>query len=311
MTAFLGIRSRRGAYTALVALTLVWGSNWLVMKGALAHADPVVFNLQRTWLAVAFLFAVILWQRRLSWPDRWTPVVVTGLCTMVNFGTTTMALAEGGAGRTSVLVFTMPFWTLLIARVVLHERVRGVMWVSVGLAFAGLTVVVEPWHWQGQLASKLWAIASGLGWAGATVATKYYQRKHDLDMLSFIAWQILVGVLPLTLLLLLFDYPATRWTVGFVAELVYSGVVSTAFGFLLWIAILRHLPAGTASLNIFAIPVIALASSTLLAGERLTANEWAGIMLIGMGLVVLTVATLLAARRGEAGTPPPTPLEGG
>jgi drug/metabolite transporter (DMT)-like permease len=309
--ALLGIRSRRGAYVALVALTLVWGSNWLVMKGALAHADPVVFNLQRTWLAVAFLFAVIIWRRQLRWPDRWRPVVVTGLCTMVNFGTTTMALADGGAGRTSVLVFTMPFWTLLIARIVLKERVRGAMWFSVAFAFTGLAIVVEPWHWQGQLASKLWAIASGLGWAAATVATKHYQRKHDLDMLNFIAWQMLAGVLPLMLLPILSDYPATRWSAAFIAQLVYAGVISTAFGFMLWIAILRHLLAGTASLNIFAIPVIALASSTLLAGERLTANEWTGIACIGMGLVILAAATLRAARRGEVVAPPPTPVDGG
>ena len=59
-------------------------------------------------------------------------------------------------------------------------------------------------------------------------------------------------------------------------------------GFLLWIAILRFLPAGTASLNMFAIPVIALVSSALVFGERLTAGEWAGIALIGAGLAIVT-----------------------
>ena len=77
-------------------------------------------------------------------------------------------------------------------------------------------------------------------------------------------------------------------------------------------AILRWLPAGTASLNVFAIPVIALLSSMLLMGERLTASEWLGIACIGAGLVILTAVTLLATRRGEPDTQPaPTPLEGG
>ena len=42
----------RGAYAALIAVTLIWGSNWTVMKLALAIADPVVFNIHRTLLAM-------------------------------------------------------------------------------------------------------------------------------------------------------------------------------------------------------------------------------------------------------------------
>ena len=79
-------------------------------------------------------------------------VVVTGFFqTTINFGSTTMALAGGGAGRTSVLVFTMPFWTLLLAWPVLGERVRGMQWVAIAFALAGLALVVEPWNWQGEL----------------------------------------------------------------------------------------------------------------------------------------------------------------
>ena len=67
-------------------------------------------------------------------PTSWLAVIVTGFFqTTINFGSTTMALAGGGAGRTSVLVFTMPFWTLLLAWPVLHERVKGYQWLAVGL----------------------------------------------------------------------------------------------------------------------------------------------------------------------------------
>ena len=79
----------------------------------------------------------------------------------MNFGTTTLALAGGGAGRTSVLVFTMPFWTLVIARIVLGERVRGAQWIAVALAFAGLTLVVAPWDWHGDLAPE--AVGGAVG----------------------------------------------------------------------------------------------------------------------------------------------------
>jgi drug/metabolite transporter (DMT)-like permease len=310
----LAIDSRRAAYFALVVLTLIWGSNWAVMKFALSRADPVVFNVQRTWLAVAVLFVTMAWQRRLAWPVVWWPVLVTGFFqTTVNFGATTMAVAGGGAGRASVLVFTMPFWTLLIAWPVLHERVRGARWFAVAFAFAGLVLVVAPWHWQGGLASKLWAVLSGFGWAAGTVATKYYQRKHRLDMLNFVAWQMVVGVIPLTLLPWFLVLESTAWSMSFVAALGFTGAISTGLGFVLWIAVLRHLPAGTASLNMFAIPVIALLSSMAIFGERLTTGEWAGIACLGVGLAILSAQSIAALRRGEREPSPatPTPLDGG
>ncbi len=312
MPARLAVRTRRGAYAALAFLTMIWGGNWIVMKLALASADPVVLNVERTALAVVTLFAVLVWSRRAFWPPSWVPVLVTGFFqTTLNYFATTMALAGGGAGRTSVLVFTMPFWTLMIAWPVLHERVRGGQWLAIAFAAAGLTLVVEPWNWRGDVAPKLWAVLSGFGWAAGTVCTKYFQRKHALEPVNFIAWQMVAGLLPLMVLPLAFDYPATQWSATYVLLIVFIGSVSTAFGFMLWIAILRVLPAGTASLNIFAIPVIALLSSMLVFGERLTRSEWTGIACIGVGLVILTVTALRAARKGEPTPPIPTPLDGG
>ena len=306
------LHSRRAAYAALLALTLIWGSNWLVLKFALQHAHPVVLNVHRTWLAVLVLFAVLIIQRRSLLPSSWIAVAVTGLFqTTINIGSTTMALAGGGAGRTSVLVFTMPFWTLLLAWPILHERVKGSQWFAVGFAFIGLVLVVAPWNWQGDIGPKLWAVLSGFGWGAGTVLTKYFQRARQFDPLNFLAWQMLVGVLPLTVLPIAISFPDTLWSVSYVAQLAYIAVLSTAVGFMLWIAVLRILPAGTATLNMFAIPVIALLGSMAVFDERLTGNEWAGIACIGIGLAIVSFSAWRASRRGEEEMPAPTPLEGG
>ena len=303
------VHTRRGAYLALVALTLIWGFNWIALKFALARADPVILNVHRTWIAVIVLFAILLWQRHPFWPTSWVAVIVTGFFqTSVNFSATTLALAGGGVGRTSVLVFTMPFWTLVLAWPVLHERVRGSQWVAVAFALAGLTLVVEPWNWRGDLAPKLWAVLSGFGWAAGTVATKYFQRGRALDPLNFVAWQMLAGVIPITALPFLLGTPAPQWSATYALLLLYVGAVSTGLAFLLWITILRFLPAGTASLNMFAIPVIALVSSMLVFGERLTPAEWLGIASIGAGLAIISMNALRAHRDVAPAT---APLEGG
>jgi drug/metabolite transporter (DMT)-like permease len=300
MTRQIAIRSRRGAYIALVLLTLIWGMNWMAMKYGLRYAQPAVYNVDRILVAVAVLFVVMSWEGRPFWPRSWIAVIVTGFFqTTINFTATTMALAGGGAGRTSVLVFTMPFWTMLMAWPVLHERVRGTQWLAVTFALVGLVIVVQPWHWEGELAPKLWATLSGFGWAAGTVATKYFQRRHQLDMLNLITWQMAVGVLPLLLVPLAFSMPSAEWGAVYVSAVIYAGVIATAIGFILWTAVIAVLPAGTASLNMFAIPVIAIVSSMLVFGERITTTEWIGIAAIGIGLVILSARAWWDSRRGQ------------
>jgi drug/metabolite transporter (DMT)-like permease len=309
---YVSVRSPRGAYVALAVLTILWGTNWIAMKQALASAHPIIFNIERTWAAIVALFAVLIVSRRPLLPESWVAVAVTGFFqTTVNMGSTTMAVADGGAGRAAVLVFTMPFWTVLLAWPVLGERVRGMQWVALAMALAGLTLVVEPWHWEGALRPKAWAVLSGFGWACGTVAMKHFQRAHGFDMLNFIAWQMLIGILPLCLLPLALPLPDTQWSASYVTLLLWTGALASGLGFALWIGVLRFLTAGTASLNMLAIPVIALLSSMAVFGERLSTSEWVGIGCIGAGLVVISIRAWLGTRRGERPPPEPIPLEGG
>jgi drug/metabolite transporter (DMT)-like permease len=118
-------------------------------------------------------------------------------------------------------------------------------------------------------------------------------------------------VIPLTLLPWVFGVPSTDWSVTQAMLLFIVGVVATAGGFLAWMEVLRWLPAGTASLNMFAIPVIALVSSMIVFGERLVANEWAGIALIAMGLVLISALALAGGRRAALLPAEPTPVDGG
>jgi drug/metabolite transporter (DMT)-like permease len=287
---------RSSAYGALAVLTLMWGTNWIALKLGVDHGHPVTFNIERILAAIALLFTVIIVRRRPLWPESWAAVVVTGFFqTTLNFGATTMAVATGGIGRTAVLVFIMPFWTMLLAWPILGERVRGIQWLAVALALAGLALVVAPWDWRGDLEPKLWATLSGSSWAAGSVATAYFQRRRRLDGLNLITWQMVIGVIPLALIPLVWPVPATPWTLPYVASLVYAGAIATGIGFILWTAILAALPAGTASLNMLAIPVIALVSGLVIFSEPVAPHEWLGIAAIGAGLAIIS---LRAARGG-------------
>jgi drug/metabolite transporter (DMT)-like permease len=59
------------------------------------------------------------------------------------------------------------------------------------------------------------------------------------------------------------------------------------------------------------VPVIALLSSMLVFHERLAANEWAGIALIGVGLALIIGHALVGGRGADPLPATPTPLDGG
>jgi drug/metabolite transporter (DMT)-like permease len=297
-----------GARAALVAITLIWAANWTVMKAALALADPFVFNVHRTLLACAALFAVQIVRRGPLWPESWTAIIVTGFFQVsVNFLSTTMALVEGGAGRTAVLVFTMPFWTLLLAWPTLGERPRGAQWGAIALALGGLLLIVAPWQWEGALAPKLYAVLSGFGWAAATVATKAFQRERRFDAVNFVAWQLLIGLTPFFAIAAVRDAPAAPMALSYLLLVGYAGIVSIAIAWLLWMSILNRLSASAAGFSMLAIPVLALGISMVFFDETIAGREGWGMALIAGGLALLGFLGRRAAKAApsiETESPP-------
>ena len=198
----------------------------------------------------------------------------------------------------------------LLAWPVLNERVRGVQWFAVAFAFAGMALVVEPWNWQGSLAPKLWAVASGFGWAAGTISIKYFERERKFDMVNFMAWQMVIGALPFIALPLVYTLSPVHWSLAYASALLFTGAISTALGFVIWISVLRIVPAGTASLNTLAVPVVALLASMAVFGERLSPLEWSGIACINVGLVLVSLGAWRHNRRERRAADEPPPIEG-
>ena len=282
---------------ALALLAVIWGYNWVVMKIGLEYARPFAFSALRTFLAAIALFAVLAIMRRPLRPPPLGRTVVIGLLQTTGFvGLLMWALESGGAGKTSVLTYTMPFWLLLLAWVFLGERLRGTQWAAVGLALAGLVLILEPWHLGGAFSSFL-ALAGGFSWAASAVVVKRLQRTQAVDLLSLTTWQMLFGSLPLVAIAALTWNGGPDWTATFVAAVAYNVVLGNAVAWLLWLFALHRLSAGAAGIGTLATPVIGVTAAWLQLGERPAAGEAAGMALIVAALAVLTVRGLLAGRR--------------
>ncbi|HET6266008.1 MAG TPA: DMT family transporter [Usitatibacter sp.] len=271
---------------ALVAMVVIWGYSWVVMKIALAHAHPFDFAALRTAIGFTLLFAIVALRGRSLLLPNYRMAILLGLLQVGLFvALSHFALLYAGPGKTSVLVFTMPFWMIIFAHFILRERMRGAQWIAVALAFAGLVLIVAPWEIT-SLAGSLLAVAAGAVWAITAVLSKRWPTAAA-DPLLFTAWQLLFGCAALTILALVHPHPPPQWNLEFAWTLAFSAVLATALGWWLWTYVLATTPAGITGLNSLGIPVIAVLASAIQLGERPPALELAGMLAIGVALTTL------------------------
>lgn len=289
---------RARALLALLLLTLIWGYTWVLLKLALAYAAPFVFSALRSLVSTVVVFLALILMRR---PLRPVAPLKTFLLGATNIGAfllfQTWALVEGGPGKTSVLIFTMPIWTLLLAWAFLGERVRGGQWLAASSTFVGLLLIIAPWTLHASLFSKALGLMAGISWALGTIMLKRWRQDLAADLLTLTAWQMAFGTLVLLAVAVLVPEPATQWTPQFIAILAILAVISSALSWFLWFYVLERLPAWQASLSVLGIPVVASLASRLQLNEAVAPLELAGMLAIGGGLALLSFLNWRAERR--------------
>jgi len=197
------------ALVALFILTLIWGYNWVVMKLAVQYASPFQFAAIRTFVGSLILFLVIFFTKRPMALKEFPTMLALGLLQTCGFtGLLIWALVEGGAGKTAVLTYTMPFWVLLFAWPMLGERVQGSQWLAVAFALLGMVLIFDPLHIKADGFSMFLALCSGISWAiSAIISKKLHKRAPHLDLINLTAWPMLLGSIPIIIVALIL--PAT------------------------------------------------------------------------------------------------------
>ncbi|MBN1321329.1 MAG: EamA family transporter [Thermoleophilia bacterium] len=285
-------------FVALALLALIWGYNWVVMKVAVRDCDPFTFAALRNFLGAMALFGVALLRGGSLRPKAFWWTALYGVLQTSLSGLAVWAVYMGSAGRTSVLTYTMPFWLLILAWPLLGERIRDLQWAAVALALAGLVFILAPWDLQGWEASVL-AVAGGLSWAVASVFFKIVNKRHELEVVSFTAWQTLLGSIPLIVIAVLVDPTGPDWTGSLIVALVYNVIIASAVAYVIWMYVLQSLPAGTAGISSLAIPVVGVVAAWVQLGERPGVPEVVGMGLILVALAILTARGLLLNRRAS------------
>ncbi|GGC18264.1 DMT family transporter [Pseudoduganella buxea] len=285
-------------YTKLVFVTLFWGGTFIAGR-IVAHALPVM-----TAAALRFAVAVVLllgvaWQREGGLPrltrQQMLATAALGLTgiflyNLCFFG----ALGQMPAGRAALFIALNPIVTALAAALLLRERLSGVKWLGIALAFVGAAIVIT----RGDPAGALHDIGQSVGvgellmlcaiscWAAYTllgrsalkglspIAATTYAALWGLLFLAIGAAREVGGV----------DWPAIGWPVW--AGLGYLGAFGTVLGFVWYYEGVKAIGASRTAVFNNLVPVFGIGLAALLLGEPVLVSMVAGGVLVAAGVTL-------------------------
>ncbi len=293
------------ARALVVLLGVCWGLNWIAVRVALHEIRPWSLRCLGMGLGTLVLLA---WARARGSPLRIAPggdrlrLAVAGLLNVAAFGVfTAFAQLAGSTSRVTMVTYTMPIWSVLFARVALGERLDATRLAAVGLAAAGLGVLIGPLAATGATAGMGWALLAAIAWAAGTVYLK--AARIPGDPVAIAAWQLAAGFAAVAVGAALAEGAPTGWPrdAATAWAVAYHVLLGMALPYLLWFAIVGRLPASTAALGTLLVPVVAVLGAVALLGERPTPADAVGFALI----FAAAAAVLLRPSPGPIGSEGP------
>ena len=300
----------RNERAMLVLVTVVWGLNFVSSRVGLGALTPLGFRLVTFGVGALILGAIAAVMRRsIALPRRidYVHLAVAGVLSIAMFGALiSYALLSNSAGRTSIIVYTMPIWVAVLGRVFLGERLGVRRGGAVVLALIGLGVLLAP-VFTGELSvGTLAALGAAVSWAIGTVYLKW--AGVDAPPIAITLCQLCAGTVVLLGAVLL---AGDRVVVDSPSSLAWLGVAyTTVFGvvvaYLLWFQVVQQLPATVAGLGTLLVPVFGTVFGVLLIGERPTLSDGAGfVIVLAAGVLALSGGGQAPPRRRPVGSESP------
>lgn len=270
----------------------LWATSYIAIRLGLDEFPPLTLTALRHVIAALVLLPAIASSKELRQEARnaavW-PIVVYGLLqTAGAFGFLTASIMLIAPGRASIINNTHPFYTLVLAGILLHEHITRWKVLSLLLGFGGILLVLVPGLGGAatNASGNLLALCAALCFSMANTYGRKISRDYDTRVLT--AGQMLAGSIVLLVLSVLFERPDFGHvsSYGWIA-LLYLAIFSSLLPYLIWTHLLKYHEASRLSLFVFSIPVLASVLSFIIFGERFSSSTLLGLGLITGGLLLI------------------------
>ena len=280
-----------------LAVVAIWGTNFVVIKLALAHLPPLLFAALRFVLAV--VPAVFLIRRPAA---SWANLCAYGLLIGVGqFGLLYLAMRSSiSPGLASLVIQTQVFFTIGLSMLITRERLKPLQWLALALAVSGIVVIALRTDGSTTLGGLAVTLVAAASWAGGNTVSR---RAGRVDALAYVVWSSLFAVPPLVALSWWVEggdaiaaglraADAATW-----AAVLWQSVGNTLFGYAVWGWLLARHPAATIAPLALLVPVFGMAAAAWWLGEPLPAWKLAAAVLVIGGLALNLFGSRLFGRR--------------
>jgi drug/metabolite transporter (DMT)-like permease len=293
-------RSRSAIVAAFAAIYLIWGATYLAVAVALTSLPPFLLMGARSLVGGLILFA---WARFDGSPQAslavWLRAAICGLFLFVGcHGVLAYAQQRVPTGIAAVLLATVPFWIALLDRAFpADDRPTAKQLALLLPGFAGVGLVA--WR-QADMAPALpyivdilLLLGASASWAVGTILSKRWSAGWPPAALS--GMELIAGGTALAMIsMILGELASLDFAAVTVASLVawaYLTLAGTIITFAAYIWLLNQVPPTLVATYTFVNPIVAVLLGWSILGEQPT---WS--MLVGSGLITVSVASLLLAR---------------
>jgi drug/metabolite transporter (DMT)-like permease len=279
------------SWAMLLLLGAIWGGSFFFARIAVAEFHPLMLVLLRVGIAAIALHIFLLARgiNFLSFRATFGAYLIMGLFNnVIPFALIFYGQTEIGAGLASILNATTPFWTALLANAVTtDERLKSNVVAGILIGLVGTVILLGPsllFDNSRPLWPKLCLIGATFSYALAVVFAKRFKLTNPAvtatgQLTASTLWMIPVVALTGTFSI---AAPNTVWL-----AVVALALLSTAFAYILYFAIIARAGATNASLVTLIVPVSAILLGAVFLGERLEATDFAGMAVIALGFICI------------------------
>ena len=291
-----------GGTLLLVGVTAVWGWTFTVVRDAVAVFPVLGFLAIRFTIASVALSPVSL--RRMSARTLRTGLAI-GVVLGVGYFFQTLGLRYTTPTNSGLVTGLFLLFVPLFDRLLHGVRLRRLLWAEVAVCFVGMALLVGEGRAELRIGDALTVVAAAAYGLHIALLSRH-AREHDPAALTMgqmlavavgaaAAWPLLE---PLSL------PPAPVWV-----ALLITGVLASGVAFYVQTFVQSRLSALRAGIIIATEPLFAAVFGYLLAGDRLSASQLRGGMLL-LGAIVtcqFVPAWQNVRARGDAAPPPANP----
>jgi drug/metabolite transporter (DMT)-like permease len=294
------------ALVPVAVLALVWGCNWPVLKMGVSLLPPLTFRgLTLPFAALGMLAVAKLSGESIRLPRRlWGEVAVLALLNIGGWNALVLfGVAQLPAGRSVIIAYTMPIWTVLISLALLHEPLDRRKLVGLALGMAGMALLLGDDVRQLQRAptATLFILAASVCWAFGTVLLRKW--KPPLPPTALSGWMMLLGWVPIALLApIVAPGPLPELTGRAWFAILYNVFLAGTLAHWAWFTLVRTLPIAVSSMASLPVPIVGVFAGMLVLGERPGPGEWTALALV----LCAMIAVLWPGRATKAPAPAPS-----